>query len=169
MQQSTPCTCEHCQLCPVARTVARLMSSESGTTDDNNKNIPPSMTASEASLPPLSEAYSVEETIQKIKMINNNNSQQQQDVAAAEIHDMVVAQHLQQQQQYQYQQQQFQADVKNDRWDAIEKILADPAAEQGGIAGRGVKSRRSGGAGDAKAAPSPAAAAPNEAVMSGTS
>lgn len=142
MQRSfTPCTCEHCQLCPVARTLARLTSSESGTTtaDDTNKNLPPSMTTSDVSLSHLPESYSVEETLQTLKMLTNNNQQMQQEVAAAEVRDIVVAQQIQQQQLYHNQQQQIHhkcqannhlsqsshAEAEGDKWDAIEKVLSE--------------------------------------------
>lgn len=132
MQRSyTPCNCEHCQLCPVAKTLARLTSSESGNTtaDDNNKNLPPSMTTSDISLPALPETYSVEETLQTLKMINNNN---QQEAAAAEIHELVIAQQMQQQYhsqpsnlQLNSHSQPFSQESEGDKWDAIEKVLSE--------------------------------------------
>ena len=139
-QSLTPCTCEHCQLCPVIRKLARLTSSESGTTTDggdNNKNIPGSLTTSDVSLTALPEEFSVQKTLETLKLITNNNQQMQQEAATAEAQEIVLAQHLQEQQQadnflaqkqrisYNNKENSNRVIEKSDKWewDAIEKVL----------------------------------------------
>ena len=118
-QSFTPCGCEHCQLCPVAKTLARLTSSESAATDDNNKNLTNSMTTSQGSLPQL--PHSVEETLHTLKMIANNNQQQEAvDVIQQRPH-LLLSQHK----QIQHHRKSSDSAELSDKWEAIEKVLGD--------------------------------------------
>ena len=129
----TPCTCDHCMLCPVAKNIAHL--SDAAANDDANRNITSSMTTSETSLP-AENLSSVEEALHNLEIIRNNNTELHDDddnimsvVSSQPSADLLLHHNDEYLSNNSVRNERYSDSSENDgdRWEAIEKLLTENA------------------------------------------
>jgi len=114
----SPCTCEHCMLCPVAKSIAQLSES-----NDTNKNLPPSMTTSDTSLP--SDAYSVEEALHNLAVVRNNNQLNNSPGSTFSLNHKNPMSWHEGDVRKSVLTDSEEANTNNDNWEVIEKLLSE--------------------------------------------